>query len=907
MSHRLGDSVARARERITWALATIAIMSAIAPAARAAVPERYYVRASIQRDAGLVELEQHVVVRVREAEREIRLWVYGDRLAVAPRALGERTWRWVYPGDIDHGEIQIVYAELEDQVVEPLIDRIEGGVRGRDAAGADLVIAIEPGAARSLDLTLGLRMRVPARFGRMGRDGSTLALAAPWYPLVVEADAWSFVVPHRVRLAIDGGEAWIGGTVVDETAEIERIGPYVPVLLAPHLDLFEGEVEGVPIAWASFEGLYRAPPPRDRSIGALADPLQIDRIALVERELAPVIRTARWLGLPLPPRIDLLMVPSRTELVASAPGVVLVSDRWGQVFPIDAVQQFHLRAMRRALFGRIAQPIAERLDAPGDRGVCEELRAAVLLEVDAVRRTAHGQTPEQLLSAFAFHPAVDQLLYAPQIAFEDVYFEGADAGDAWRDDPIRARVPLPRGRRVLESARDAISDEASFGRFVASVARGRRSIREALERAGAGARWDGWMDAPQLEVNYRLGEIRSERLEGRWRHTIEVIREGAHRVEPVEVELESDRGERVRGVWDGPGARGEVVLETEGARRGVTIDPRHRLPQSPAIADGHPRADDATDQPWRPPIFTGFAFDILASEANVTGLIDVVLRQRYDLEHTFALRLLRTAARTGGRFRYIQGLGPKVHNNRRAMTLGGGVGFYYVQPGFGGSELGGFATDVDLLLSLDTRAYLYDWREGVSLALQAQLTTTARDDGTVGASGRATARGSGTIAIGNLHAIVIVGHVGFTVSPVLDADYQSAGGRYGLRGFANDELLGTSAMYAVAEHRFTAVTDLSWNVFHGVWARELQLAWWLGGGVVLDTFDGREAAGAAEAGLGLRVHYEYAGVQPGVLAIDLGIPYSRWAQSRPCAFGGQAGACDPRTPFGFYVSVDQYY
>jgi hemolysin activation/secretion protein len=145
------------------------------------------------------------------------------------------------------------------------------------------------------------------------------------------------------------------------------------------------------------------------------------------------------------------------------------------------------------------------------------------------------------------------------------------------------------------------------------------------------------------------------------------------------------------------------------------------------------------------------------------------------------------------------------------------------------------------------------------------------------------------------------------VSPVLAADYQSAGGRYGLRGFANDELLGTSVLYAVAEHRFTAVTDLSWNVFHAIWARELQLAWWLGGGVVLGHADGRDAVGAAEAGIGLRVHYEYAGVQPGVLAIDLGVPISRWAMETPCAFGGQAGACDARTPFGFYVSVDQYY
>jgi hypothetical protein len=386
-----------------------------------------------------------------------------------------------------------------------------------------------------------------------------------------------------------------------------------------------------------------------------------------------------------------------------------------------------------------------------------------------------------------------------------------------------------------------------------------------------------------------------------------VIREGAHRPEPVEVEVEAEDGERVRGVWNGLGARGEVTVETRGARRSVTLDPRHRLPQSPAIADGHPRGDDATARPWRPPILTHFVFDILASEANLTGLIDVSLRQRYDLEQTVALRVVRTAARTGGRFRYLRHLGPKVHLNRRAITVGGGAGFYGVHPGFGGRSLGGWATDIDLSIGIDTRNYLYDWREGFSLACQVQATLTVRDDGRIGASGRATFRGSTTWPIGNLHAIVAVGHVGLTISPVLDADRQSIGGRYGLRGFANDELLGTSVLYGVVEHRWTAVTDLAVNVFHGLWAREVQLVWWIGGGVAFGVQDGREAVGALEAGGGFRVHYEYGGVQPGLLAVDLGIPISRWLERPPCGFGF-GGPCDrERIPFGVYVSVDQYY
>lgn len=895
---------------LVFALAA-ALVLAIPALASAAEPERYDVEARVDRAAGTIALRERVRVRVGEGDREVRLWVYADRLSVAPRALGERTWRWLYPGDVEHGEVSVGSVRVDAAPAEARIDREEGGVRGRDARGADLVIPVRPGEARTIEIELEMRVRVPPRFGRMGRDGATLALAAPWYPLVVgEDEGWAWVVPHRVAIELeDGGELWLGGLVASDRAAVEREAAYVPALLAGRLHRWTGRVRGVDVAWTSFEPIYVAPGREAEGETGLADLVHVDRVGLMRQALAPAIETARWLDVELPRTIDLLDVPTRTELAATAPGVVIVSDRLAQVFPVDVVQAFQIRALRRAFFARFAQPIAARADPVADRGWAEDLRGVVMLELDELRRSSQAMTPQQLLSAFAFHPAIDALLYAPQIAFEDVYFASVDEPDPYRDEPSRARVPSARGHRLLESARDVLEPRA-FERFVAMIANGRRSVRDALERVDPDAtlRLPTWLATPLLETNYRLGEIRSERLEsGRWRHTVEVIREGAHRVEPVEVEVEDAGGERVVERWDATGARGEVVIETARERRSVTIDPRHRVPQSARISEGHPRADDATDQPWRPPVFTGFAFDILASEGNVTGLIDVVLRQRYDLEHTFNLRLLRTAARTGGRIRYIQGVGPKVHTNRRSATLGGGLGFYNVHPGFGDENApGGWAADVDLSLYLDTRSYLYDWREGFSVLVQGLATTTFLDDGTIGATGRMSARFSGTIGIGNLHAIVLVGHAGVSINPVVDANRQSIGGRYGLRGYANDELLGTSALYAVAEHRFTAVTDLAWNVFHGIWARELQVAWWVGAGVVLGESSGQDAVGAAEAGVGFRIHYEYAGIQPGVLALDLGIPYGRWLEAPPC-FASSSADCDGRTPFGFYVSVDQYY
>ncbi len=671
----------------------------------------------------------------------------------------------------------------------------------------------------------------------------------------------------------------------------------MPAIVASRLHARTVRAAGREIVVLSGNDLYAPPPYEAPGASGVHDLAGVDLAGAVRDVTEQAYTTAAWLEMATPERLSVLVVPSRTELAASAPGALLVSDRALQIFPLDVVREFHLRAVRRAIFQVLAQPISARLEAAGDRGWVDDLRSIVLLDLDEARRSSTAQRPDQLLSLFAFHPAVDQLLYAPQIAFEEIYFGAIDEPDRFRDDPVRARFPLTRGRRLLECVRDVL-DEPAMQRTIARIANGRRSIRSALARAeiDVDALLPLWLRYATLEVNYRLGAMTTERSESGFRHTIEILREGDERPEPVQVEVEDAAGNRASGYWDGRGERGEVVIETPADRGSVTLDPQQRLPQSARVSDGHPRQDDATSAPWRPPIFTAFALDVLVSEQNVTGVIDLALRQRYDLEHTVALRLSRTAARTGGRVVYIHGLGPKAHNNRRIGTLGGGIGFNYVHPGFGGAEnLGGYAVDLQLIGGVDTRRFIYDPRDALVLTGALQITGTVREDSTFGITGRGAFHAAGMFPVGLLDTFVLAGGGGFTIGPALDADRQSLGGRYGLRGFANGTLLGNGALYAVLEHRFTAITDLGINILWGVVAREVQLAWWVGGGAVFDTQDGRSVRGAFEAGGGLRFHYEYGGIQPGVLAIDVGVPISAYAE-------GQSG-----TPLGFYIGFDQYY
>jgi hypothetical protein len=909
---RAALSLARARW-LAGALG-VALATAIVPTqARAARPERYEVEASLDTATGRVRETVVVDVLVGEGEREVRLWLYGDRTAAAPAAMEERSARWIYPGEIDLGGLEITHVTVDGRETPSTRAPLESAssdasapLRSRDAGGSDLVVPIEPGPARHVSIRVEATLDVPDRFGRLGHASGRLSLAAPWYPLVLDGEAWNHVVPHRVHLRAEHGVWTTDDGVIAVERTVERESAYVPVLAAPRLVRREGSLEGGRRFVVVDHGDAYVPPPR-RAEGELAleDLAGVDRFALLREAANDAVRTADWLDVAVPRDLVVLVVPSRTELAASAPHVALVSDRIFQIFPLEDLRETHRRAARRALFQVLAQPISA-IDPPLDRRWSEDLRAVAMQDLDDVRRHGAGQRVDQLLQPFSFHPAVDQLLYAPQVAFEDVYFGAIDEPDPFRDDPMRARLPVVRGHRLLESIADVLG-EAGTERFVAMLVHGRRPTREALERVlpGASARLATWIAYPIFDVNYRLGEITSERVtledgRARWRHTIEVIRDGDARVEPVEVDVEDAEGTHTTGRWDGEGPLGRVIVETGGERRTVTLDPRQRLPQSARVADGHPRADDATSQPWRLPLLNNFSLDILASEGNFTGLADISLRQRYDLEHTLIFRIARTVARTTGRIRYLQGLGPKIHNNRRMFQLGGGLAFSRVEPGFATSTQGGWALELDVLGTLSTQRYVADPREGFTAVVQLTGGGTLRDDGSIAGTARGYARVSGIVPAGLLNAFFFLASGGFTIGAALDADRQIMGGRYGLRGFANDELVGNGRAFAVIEHRYTLINDLAINILHGVWAREVQVVTWAGAGAVFDTPSGQTARFAGEGGLGVRFHYEYGGVQPGVLALDFGVPITRLAQN-----GGEGRALG--NPVAFYVSFDQYF
>lgn len=902
------------RQRVALALVALVTLLPRASTARALDVETVDLAARIDAANGRVAGVERIVVGVGEGDHELRLWLWADRLAVAPTGMDERTWRAIYPGEVALGGAQIERVEVDGAraAIAPC------GTAPRDVAGTTWRLPIPPGASREVTVVVHFRIDVPVRFGRLGRIDDVLSMAGPWMPIVVdEQGGWDSRAHWRVSIeTMDArdvaigdavGRSWRGRPVFAEAVQ----NAYVALLIAPHLVTIDRET-GTPCA---VRLVMRDPAPSstlsdlvDSGRGSL-DPAAIDRVVAVTGEVCRTLVAAGLGSLVSADPIPVLVVPSRTELASTAGDVVTVSDRAYRVSHIDALLDFHDRAVRTALFRTRVRALSTP-SSSRDRPIEDDVRAAILADEDDARRNGHAQTPDELLGFAAFHPTVDQLLYAPQVPFADAYFGYVEEDDRFRDDPRASLAPLPHGTRLLRDLRATLSPAAyrTALRTLLHVDCSSTPTQpcEASAWRSVFTQLDSWVLAPSHHSDFRLGQVTSVQEGGRWVHHVEVLRRGATSGDPIVVELDDAAGHRVRGTWAGEGPRGQVVLRTAAPLAAVRIDPDGNVPQTAAFAGGHPRTDDASGQPWRLPLIAGFEVSYSAAEQRVDALVDFALHQRFDLDHTVGVRLQTGARSAGGTLRYIQGMGPLRDLNGRIGSLSAGLDLQRLRTDFSPTAAEGAGAWSGALVAsaaIDTRVFRNDWRYGYSLVASVRASATLHDDATLHGALSGSLRGTITSPIGLRNAVMLVVGAGMSLGDPVPAELQSLGGLYTLRGFATNELLGRGRVYAVVEHRATVLADLSWSIFDLVYVREIQLAFFAGAGVLFAPL-GRisrnldpsvDAHFAADAGVGVRFHYLYGGVQPGVMAIDFATPIVS-------SHYGNEGL-----RIAAYVSFDQYF
>jgi hypothetical protein len=830
----------------------------------------------------------------------VYLWLYPNRFTASPAGLDDVNFHWVYPRRFSPGFMRVASVTVDGA---PATARMQD----HPLAGKDTLLQVtlpEPVAPGAwVWLEVDYHVAIPERYGGFGCADGACTLMGGFYPMLagIGARGWDLAAaPAASRIRV---EMW----VADEDEVVTPSG-----LLRGPVAMWT--VDDAPYAAAVVSrGFHR----RERLSGATRVTFytredeppgdDADRQILpyvVEDHAAPLLRAAgravellHGVGARVPPEVTVVAAPLRLELAAAHPGLVVASNRLYDLFPAERFRKFHTRELVRALYTVLLG---------GGREA--EAAAAFLTERFTIQAYEKEEFAKEMLAPLAFIPTVDELIYAPQVAFADAFFGGVADPDKFRDDPRKMMNRTPRGSLYLEKLRDLIPAEA-FAAVVRRLAVDRVSLEEAVAPEVAASLHQ--YDDGYPPVGYRLGERRRVRLpDGRYRWEIDVEKKlldaGRPLVEPVEVRVFDGLGQRHDTRWDGNGDRGTVEVTTAAPDLDVVeVDARARTLQARGPdEENDPRLDDRDPKRFKL-IYNGFGAVVNFSNLTLGLLVDASVRRIYDLKQALRLQLYSDQQiRIGGSLGYTYRYGTQVTANRLDRGLNGSVALSRLSPF--SDQAAGTRLSVGGTWLFEDRQFFFEPRRASGFRIGARYAMTTYD-------------GSSDL----LHTLTLSADVTKIVTPVdghtfsfyaegatvvgdiaLRNQLLQAAGEGALRGYIAGEILGRARIIGHVEWRGTIAHNLDWNFGHLLFLRGISAAAFADVGAVSgcsaygDLFASRNLF--ASIGMGLRLNYDDLGVQPGMTALDVAVPLA--LRPRDCLGAQTIDLSGRRPPVMVYLS-----
>ncbi|MDD5305958.1 MAG: hypothetical protein PHU25_01430 [Deltaproteobacteria bacterium] len=941
--------MARPRLKPAWLAAAILITAWAAGPALAVEPAVHAtVDAAIDEDGAAIEGTVRLEIRndTPSPLESIPLWLYPNRLAEPNPGLDARTVKWVYPGGASPASMTVASPSWQGVPLAKAAIGLSGmPVPGTPPRAKDVLATVRlphplaPGETGELGLKF--RTKIPQRAGRFGRWNGVAVLGGGWFPApLTDLTGRATGLPPDVmrvdvRLRLPAGRGAVihdrvfEPSVAARTLRVDGIETEcLTVVIMDLMDVAERDVGGVRAAYVSRHMTRREPTWKDTRRAASGLPEGLPDLGSRDahaRALGVVANTVRLLraaapGIVLPDRVVIVEASTRDSLVQDGGGPVIVSDRLWRLMPIDVALWFHDLALARVVGSRLVRPTVRALEGPRMRDVAADAVGSLLASRYSAQVHGKARSVSDILGFAGFLPVIDNLLYAPEVPFREVYFGGVEEPDPLRDEPWRFMNRLPRGKRILGKLEDLLGEDAARELFFSYV-RGAQNLEATVtSRLGAQASaafFDAWLsDYPR--VNYRIGRADDAPSGARFVHRVEVVRDGDMVHEPVRVRIEDEDGRSADVTWNGAGRSGVVEWESAAPLERAEIDPEHRLTESAFLTDEHPLADNATSLPMRPPVLTQLVvwYDVVENEPTLE--VGFAVRRRYDLTNTFTVDGGVSPRGYDGFLGYYRSFGPKRTLNAREWYAGPSAGAvrYLPQDGtivglpesaYEGATMG----SIGLFLGRDDRTYMWDPMSGMAFSLSATYSAGRSDDGGILHVGSFAGRIFGLLSPGVHHTFALYGGaVGLVGNPVA-ADLVTLSDRLMLRAFDSDETYGRLGFYAVAEWRHTLVSPGEIQISSLAWLDRLQGALFAAGGTVSDPggYGGLFTADRmlAEVGYGLRFHWLVAGVVQYLIAVDFAVPLHPLDRERVSILDDGSTETTPRTPFKLTLGITQTY
>lgn len=837
------------------------------------------------------------------------VWLQPNRFAYQSPAVNDINYYWVYPDGFDPGWMRL---EAVSAGADTRLRTLSGtsfrpephAIAGRKVLWSiALPEPIPPGGR--LDLVMDYRAKIPERYGTFGCVDGRCTLMGGFYPMLAAIDhsGWDLEAPPLetdVEVNVDLTRArevvlfghWSREKVYRFSARAEGV-PYATLLVAPRWYRRVRRVGGVAVEHLAAS----APPPavdaRGKILPYTLEDYQRAALDVAQQAFALISE----LGAPAAPgtHITLVEAPIRHAVASAHPGAVLVSDQWLRIWPAARFRKFHRRELARVILrGYFADRLRRRhTESPRDIPMVADVLGAYLMDVYTLSRYRRSEFADDILEPVAFVQIIDQLLYAPQAMFSRIYFRGVLDGDPLRDGPHRFMHQRPRGRFFFEKLRDLLGAKRLRQAMHAMLVDG-RPLRRAAETAyGADLDWffRQW-SLPYPRVNYRLLGRRSRQLaNGQFEHSISIAKETAAPdhvpVEPVEVLVYLQSGEKRLLVWDGKGSSTTLSFRNVAPIERVVVDPRGRLVESKLPGrEQHPRFDNRDEHRLR---LVYQSLGVLVNVTDLSGVLaaDFAVSRVHDVKNRMRiLAFTSDAVRAGVNVGYRRSFGPTIDPDTLLNEASLTVGLHRLNRGFfaeaGDADRAASRLTLTAEARSDDRLSFFQPQSAHAIAAGATLSLTrldqvpdADDGDNLLVTGVASVRLTEVFTPRPKHtlAFYLTAYAAFGEIR-LRSQVIRGGGIAGVRGFAPGELWGRLSLEAHAEYRHWFVHDINWNFGHYTFLRGI------GGALFFDatalspceSYDlARKDAYLASVGYGLRFPYDSFGTMPQLMRLDVAV------------------------------------
>ena len=697
---------------------------------------------------------------------------------------------------------------------------------------------------------------IPERYGLFGTFHDNALLMAP-APFIVSA-------PDHPPLARAMTVAW--------EVKVTTTGPGKWLALPSH---FNGDPSGFFLASAQWgferrgEGVFR-PRPRPRRF-LPGDELSVssEETSIDARALREIVDTQEWVATALDrfgiPHQRWLVGALRREPTRCGQDALIVSREFFRTAPVPQIITFHRYGLARYAIAcataRAWNISPEDADALGSY-------LSNLLYKESVGVLADATT---VFRPLAFIPDIDSLIYAPKLPWAQLYFNAVDESLTGPPEPDDFFHNRPAGKILYEKLRDRLGPATTDKLFLTALGEHKApsTLAPAQDIRVIGEDFIG--PYPEYDAHFHA--------DGK-RITVYRTGTGANAREPIEISAIDAKN--VAHYARLPGEAASEWVDFANATlpwKSISIDPNKRLVERAITrSDQHPRYDDSTSHRIRVTLGQ-LAGGYGTAGGEVTLGAELDFKREFELAHLFAISGGYDPAGSYGAFRYTYSFGPRISPDQLSYHLTAITTFERFGQGYAGAAQPVYA----LVGSL---RFNYDNRESARTAFRGFAFNLHLDVGVPFSGALFGQYGGGVLKIlhlSALHAVALRLRADGSVGTLpLQADY-ALGGRFAVRGFAQNYKFGAQRLLASGEWRHDVARGFRTNLGDALFIDGVEGALFtdvaLLGDEARDLF--KREAFAADVGYGLRFLLDQAGINPGVLSVDVGIPLTHFDPQRP--------------------------